>query len=82
MNLVRRTLGVSARVITQVGNDKRTLGLMMLVPSLLIGLLSWMLDSQKAFDRIGPSLVGLFPFTVMFLLTSITTLRERRSGTL
>lgn len=82
MNLVRRTLGVSARVITQVGNDKRTLGLMMLVPSLLIGLLSWMLDSQKAFDRVGPSLVGLFPFTVMFLLTSITTLRERRSGTL
>jgi ABC transporter DrrB family efflux protein len=68
--------------MTQVRNDKRTLGLMMLVPSLLIGLLSWMLDSQKMFDHVGPSLVGLFPFTVMFLLTSITTLRERRSGTL
>lgn len=82
MNQLRRTLGVSARVITQVRNDKRTLGLMMLVPSLLIGLLSWMLDSQKTFNHVGPSLVGLFPFTVMFLLTSITTLRERRSGTL
>lgn len=82
MNALLRTLSVSARVITQIRNDKRTLGLMMLVPSLLIGLLSWMLDSQKVFDRVGPSLVGLFPFTVMFLLTSITTLRERRSGTL
>jgi ABC transporter DrrB family efflux protein len=79
---LRRTLGVSARVMTQIRNDKRTLGLMMLVPSLLIGLLSWMLDSQKTFDHVGPSLVGLFPFTVMFLLTSVTTLRERRSGTL
>lgn len=82
MSRLTRTLGVSARVMTQVRNDKRTLGLMMLVPSLLIGLLSWMLDSQKTFDHVGPSLVGLFPFTVMFLLTSITTLRERRSGTL
>ena len=27
-------------------------------------------------------MLGLFPFIVMFLVTSITTLRERRSGTL
>lgn len=79
---IRRTFAVAGRVLTQIRNDKRTLALMMLVPSVLIGLLSWMLDSQTAFDHVGPSLVGLFPFTVMFLLTSVTTLRERRSGTL
>jgi ABC transporter DrrB family efflux protein len=34
------------------------------------------------FDRIGPALLALFPFTVMFLVTSVVTLRERSSGTL
>ena len=35
-----------------------------------------------AFDRFGPGLLALFPFIVMFLVTSVTTLRERSSGTL
>jgi ABC-2 type transport system permease protein len=34
------------------------------------------------FDRFGPGLLALFPFIVMFLVTSVTTLRERSSGTL
>jgi ABC-2 type transport system permease protein len=31
---------------------------------------------------IGAPLLGIFPFIVMFLITSVTTLRERSSGTL
>jgi ABC transporter DrrB family efflux protein len=34
------------------------------------------------FDIYGPPILALFPFIIMFLITSITTLRERRSGTL
>ena len=34
------------------------------------------------FDALGPPLLALFPFIVMFLVTSVTTLRERSSGTL
>jgi ABC-2 type transport system permease protein len=34
------------------------------------------------FDRFGPALLALFPFIIMFLVTSVTTLRERSSGTL
>jgi ABC-2 type transport system permease protein len=34
------------------------------------------------FDAIGAPLLGIFPFVVMFIVTSIATLRERRSGTL
>ena len=30
----------------------------------------------------APTLLGIFPMVMMFLITSITTLRERRSGTL
>ena len=35
-----------------------------------------------SFDRLGPGLLAMFPFIVMFLVTSVTTLRERSSGTL
>lgn len=82
MRSLQRTLAISQRVLRQIFNDHRTVALMLVVPGLLTGLFSWMLNSQKAFDNIGPRLVGLFPFTVMFLLASITTLRERQSGTL
>jgi len=77
-----RTIAIAQRVLLQIANDKRTVALMLVVPSLLTGLFSWMLNSQQAFNQVGPRLVGLFPFTVMFLLASITTLRERQSGTL
>ena len=40
-------------------------------------------DGQPlAFQRIGGPLLGIFPFISMFLVTSITMLRERTTGTL
>ena len=36
----------------------------------------------ETFQRIGPPLLGLLPFITMFLVTSISMLRERTSGTL
>jgi len=81
-NAATRTIAIAARVLMQIRSDKRTVGLMFVVPSALVGLFSWMLGSQQAFDRVGGRLVGLFPFVVMFLAASIATLRERRSGTL
>lgn len=82
MNPLTRTLAVAQRVFRQIQGDPRTIGLLVLVPALLIGLFSWMLNSPAQFAHLAPNLVGLFPFTVMFLLASITTLRERQSGTL
>ena len=79
-----RTLAVAGRVLTQVRRDHRTLAMLLLLPCLLMVLLWWMfLDVPGgAFDRLGPGLLALFPFFVMFLVTSVTTLRERSSGTL
>jgi len=49
----------------------------------LLWLLELVFDAQPAtFDQVGPALLALFPFVVMFLVTSVTTLRERTSGTL
>ena len=81
---LRRTLAVAARVLTQVRRDHRTLVMLVLLPSLLMVLLWWMFRDTPVspFDAIGPALLAIFPFVVMFLVTSVTTLRERSSGTL
>ena len=79
----RVTLAIAARVLTQLRRDHRTLAMLLVLPCLLIVLLWWMFDaSPLIFDRLGPALLAVFPFFVMFLVTSVTTLRERSSGTL
>lgn len=78
----RRTLATANRVLTQIRHDPRTVVLLLVVPSLLIGLVAWLFDDTPVFQQIGPAMLALFPFIIMFLVTSIATLRERRSGTL
>jgi ABC-2 type transport system permease protein len=80
----RITLAVAGRVLTQVRRDHRTLAMLLVVPCVLITLLWWMFEDVPGglFDRFGPALLAMFPFIVMFLVTSVTTLRERSSGTL
>ena len=81
MNLTR-TSATARRVLTQLRRDHRTLAMLLVVPSVLMSLLAWIFDSSPIFDRIGAPLLGIFPFIVMFLVTSVATLRERTSGTL
>jgi ABC-2 type transport system permease protein len=78
----RLTLATAARILRQIAHDPRTIALLVVVPSLLIGLMSWIFENTPVFAQVGPAMLGLFPFIVMFLVTSITTLRERREGTL
>jgi ABC-2 type transport system permease protein len=79
----RATAATALRVLTQLRRDPRTLALLMVVPCVLVALLKWVFDGQpRTFDRIGGPLVGLFPLITMFLVTSITMLRERTTGTL
>ncbi len=79
---VRRTFATAGRVLSQIRHDPRTIGLLLIVPSLLIGLLAWIFNETPVFNQVGPAMLALFPFTIMFIVTSITTLRERRTGTL
>jgi ABC-2 type transport system permease protein len=78
----QRTLATTGRILTQIRHDPRTILLLLIVPSLLVGLVAWIFSDTPVFDVIGPAILALFPFIVMFLVTSITTLRERRTGTL
>lgn len=76
-----RLLATAGRVLSQLRRDPRTVAMMAFLPMLLVGLFAWILPA-KMFDSLGPMLIALFPFTVMFIVTSIATLRERTSGTL
>jgi len=79
----RRTLATARRVLQQLHHDKRTIALIFVVPLVLLGLLAWIYNQTPViFDMVGPALLCIFPFVVMFLITSITTLRERSGGTL
>jgi ABC-2 type transport system permease protein len=80
----RATLAVATRVLTQLRRDHRTMAMLLVLPCLLMSLLWWMFDSVPGdgFSRLGPALLALIPFIIMFLVTSVTTLRERTSGTL
>jgi len=73
----------TTRILRQLRHDHRTVGLLVAVPSLLLTLLYFMFDNQQQlFDRLALTMLGIFPFIVMFLITSIAMLRERTSGTL
>jgi len=77
------TIATAARVLAQLRRDPRTIALVILVPIVLIALLKGVFEGQpQTFDRIGGPLVGVFPLISMFLVTSITMLRERVTGTL
>jgi ABC-2 type transport system permease protein len=79
----RVTWATARRVLAQLRRDPRTLALLVVIPCLLLTLLRYAFDGQpQTFDRIGAPMVGIFPLILMFLITSITMLRERTTGTL
>jgi len=79
----RRTRATALRVLRQLRHDPRTVALLLAVPCVLQILIHALFDSRPAvFQSLGVPLLGLFPFVAMFIVTSITMLRERVSGTL
>lgn len=78
-----RTLATAGRILHQLRHDPRSIAMMLFLPSVIIGLFAWLFsDADGVFDRFGGPLLAVFPFMLMFVVTSVTTLRERRSGTL
>ncbi len=79
----RKTLTTALRVLQQLSHDRRTLVLVLLVPTILLTILRYVYDGEpQVFESIAPMMLGIFPLTLMFIITSIATLRERTIGTL
>ncbi len=80
---IRKTFATSKRVLSQLSHDRRTLALIFIVPPVLLSILKYVFQGEpRFFGTIAPMLLGIFPMIMMFLITSIVTLRERSSGTL
>jgi ABC-2 type transport system permease protein len=77
------TGATALRVLRQLRRDPRTVALILVVPCVLVFLVDQLfVDRPAVFQTIGVPLLGLFPLISMFLVTSITMLRERTGGTL
>ena len=73
----------SRRVLNQLRHDPRSVVLVLFLPAVLLAVLYFMFDGRAArFDRVALIMLGVLPFVVMFLITSIAMLRERTGGTL
>ncbi|TJZ74859.1 ABC transporter permease [Rhodococcus oryzae] len=79
----------TGRILRQLRADHRTVAMILLVPALLMTLLYFLYvnvptppGQEPLFDRIAVTMLGILPFVVMFLVTSIAMQRERSSGTL
>ena len=79
----RVTGAVARRVLEQLRRDPRTIALIVGVPCLLQTLLKELFaGGSPVFQHVGAPLLGMFPLVTMFIVTSITMLRERTTGTL
>lgn len=80
---ITKTLATSRRVLTQIKHDPRTLVIVLIMPCILMTILKYVFYNQpKMFNSLAPMILGIFPLFMMFLITSVATLRERTSGTL
>lgn len=80
---IKRLLAMTKRVLLQLRHDPRTLALLFLSPALLMTILKYVYYANpQLFQQVAGSMLGVFPMLMMFLITSVATLRERTSGTL
>jgi ABC-2 type transport system permease protein len=85
----RLTAATAGRVLRQLSHDRRTVAMLLVLPSALLGLLYLIWrdlptrpGERSTFDTAGLAMLAILPFVVMFLITSIAMLRERTTGTL
>ncbi|MGW0537009.1 ABC transporter permease [Streptomyces sp. NPDC003032] len=76
------TGATAVRVLQQVSRDRGSTALVLGIPCMLMVLLKLMFHtSEPTFERVGPQVFGIFPVIVMYLVASVSTLRERTTGT-
>jgi ABC-2 type transport system permease protein len=75
-------MATGKRVLQQLQRDRGSIVLMLGIPCMLMVLLKLMFaHSEQSFQRTGPQVFGIFPVIVMYLVASVSTLRERTTGT-
>lgn len=81
--ITRGTPATALRVLRQLRRDPRTVAMLLLTPLILMALMKGVFaGAEGAFQRVGVPLLGVFPLISMFIVTAVTMLRERTTGTL
>lgn len=71
------------RILRQLSRDKRTIVLVLVMPSLMLALLYYIfIDSNELFNSLAPIMVAIFPMFILLAVSSVTMQRERSSGKL
>lgn len=78
---MRGVLVVAERLLRTLRGDRRTLGLVFVVPPFIVFLLSEVFPAPRP-PTIGPIMLGVFVFVLTYMLAAIGFLRERTDGTL
>jgi ABC-2 type transport system permease protein len=76
------TFTIAQRIVSQLVHDRRTLGLLLLVPLVIGGLIGLSTPEKQILNYILPAIMAALILFFGFLLAGISFLRERSQGTL
>ena len=75
-------LTIAGRIVRQIARDRRTLGLIIIVPLVVMTLIGLSFPDRTLLNYIAPALLATIALFFSFLITGISFLRERSQGTL
>jgi len=73
---------IAQRIIVQLVHDRRTLGLLIVVPLVIASLVGVSVPDKRMLDYTTPAILAVLILFFGFLLAGISFLRERSQGTL
>lgn len=76
------TFTIAQRIVNQLIHDRRTIGLLVLVPLVIASLVGVSIPDKKMLDYITPAIMAALILFFGFLLAGVSFLRERSQGTL
>ena len=78
----RHFMTIAGRIVRQIGRDRRTLALIIMVPVVMMTLIGLSFPDKSMLNYIAPALLATFVLFFSFLITGISFLRERSQGTM
>jgi len=80
--MLSNTLTIANRIIHQMIRDRRTIGLLVVVPVVIASLIGVSIPNKSILDNTAPAILAMLILFFGFILTGISFLRERSQGTL
>jgi ABC-2 type transport system permease protein len=78
----KNALTIAARVMTQITRDRRTIALIIVAPLVIATIAGFSISDKMAFNAAAPGILASLILFFGFLITGISFLRERTTGTL